>query len=71
MDAQRTVYKCLNCCDVRWVCEDHPHEPWDPSEGCKICGGAGAACKLCNTGSPPDMPPGFKVIVEVGNENAQ
>jgi hypothetical protein len=47
-------FKCLSCEDKRWVCEDHPHQPWDEADGCALCGGAGAACRLCNTGSPPD-----------------
>lgn len=56
-------YRCLNCMDQRWVCEDHPHVPWDEGEGC--CGGAGIPCPMCNTERPPANPPGFQVIAEV------
>lgn len=34
---------CPTCRGARWVCEDHPAEPW-PHEG---CGGAGVPC-VCN-----------------------
>jgi len=28
------------------------------------CGGAGAPCPACNNGSPPKLPPGFKIDLE-------
>jgi hypothetical protein len=34
---------CPVCLGARWVCEDHPDQPWE-HDG---CGGAGAAC-VCN-----------------------
>lgn len=56
------VYRCLQCQDQRWVCADHPAVPWGEGEGC--CDAEGVPCPACNTGSPPDNPPGFTVIAD-------
>lgn len=42
-------YKCRNCSDAGWVCENHPDMPWggtssDP-HACEC--GAGAPCRVC------------------------
>jgi hypothetical protein len=59
-------YHCLNCCDLRWVCEDHMNKPWpgagklaaeDHGRKCS-CGGAGLPCQSCNTEAPAANPPG-------------
>ena len=36
---------CDICCGVRWVCENHPDQAWDPN-GCEC--GAGDPCPKCN-----------------------
>jgi hypothetical protein len=41
------IYTCLNCQDLRWVCESHEHRPWDP-DGNQCCGGPGMPCPMCN-----------------------
>ena len=58
------MYKCLNCEDEGWVCENHSNVPWRVDN---CCGGAGEPCKFCNMtdkNTPPRMPPGFKTIKE-------
>lgn len=42
MTEPRLVF-CTVCKDSRWVCEDHPRQPWE-HDGCN---GAGVAC-ACN-----------------------
>ncbi len=39
--------KCQTCDDYRWVCENHPDNPWEGNRACE-CGGAGAPCPKCN-----------------------
>jgi len=46
---------------TRWVCEAHPHQPWEGEYACG-CGAPGKPCPLCNATdgiNPPKMPPGF------------
>src|ERR1700680_1505171 len=53
--------KCTLCEDCGWVCENHPHKPWEGEHACN-CGGAGAPCAWCNQNDaehPPRMPGGF------------
>jgi hypothetical protein len=38
---------CRRCQDARWVCENHPDEPWTPAHEAE-CGGAGMPCPVCN-----------------------
>jgi hypothetical protein len=60
------TYKCLNCQDERWVCENHEHKPWNVPEadgGCSC--GAGMPCELCNPcdrDNPPAWPPGTVAV---------
>lgn len=35
---------CKSCDDTGWVCEDHPHIPWQGVNSCD-CGGAGMPCR--------------------------
>lgn len=46
---------CLRCHGERWVCEAHPDRPWPHDD----CPGPGDPCPACNSGEPPEMPPGF------------
>ena len=58
---------CPICKGERWVCENHPNQPWNAS-GCEC--GAGEPCRICNPctrDNPPAMPPGFRVICQVGD----
>jgi hypothetical protein len=68
---ERSTYKCLNCQDQRWVCENHPHVSWNPDNGgADCCGGAGMPCELCNPctrDEPPAFPPGMTVIETFGH----
>ena len=53
--------KCALCEDFGWVCENHPHKPWEGEHACN-CGAAGAPCPWCNQSDaehPPRMPDGF------------
>jgi hypothetical protein len=50
--------KCARCDGCRWVYEAHRERPL---EGPVACGAAGMPCPICNTGDPPEIPPGFKV----------
>ncbi len=38
---------CARCDNCRWVCENHPDQPWLGDYACE-CGGAGAPCPVCN-----------------------
>jgi hypothetical protein len=54
---------CGTCQGARWVCEDHPDQPWgsDYPGACR-CGGAGMPCPVCNgskKGERPAMPADF------------
>jgi hypothetical protein len=56
-----TPVKCTLCKGIGWVCENHPHKPWEGERACN-CGGAGAPCPWCNQSDaehPPRMPDGF------------
>jgi hypothetical protein len=62
--------KCTVCKDARWVCEDHPDKPWDGAsdvpEACH-CGGAGAPCPACNPCDDdhrPEMPEGYRSLID-------
>jgi hypothetical protein len=53
--------KCIHCDGGRWVCENHPDQPWLGAHSCS-CSGAGIPCPICNPSdedTPPRMPPGF------------
>jgi hypothetical protein len=53
--------KCALCKDSGWVCENHPHRPWDGRFACGF-GGVGAPCPECsgtNDGNTPRMRSGF------------
>lgn len=55
--------KCLAYEGTRWVCENHPDQPWDGPHAC-ACGAAGAPCPRCNPATmdePPRLPKGFKL----------
>lgn len=61
---------CPVCHGARWVCEDHPGKPWDDAsehpDACH-CGGAGAPCTACNhcdRETAPEMPPGYRTILD-------
>ena len=65
MDAE-----CAICKGARWVCEDHIDKPWsgasDAPDACH-CGGAGAPCPACNpcdAEHKPEMPEGYKSIID-------
>ena len=65
MDAE-----CRICKGARWVCEDHPDKPWDGAsdapEACH-CRGAGVPCLACNPSDrehPPEMPEGYKSLID-------
>ncbi len=60
------TFACLNCEDNLWVCEGHPHRPWNGGEGC--CGAAGMPCAVCNTGPVPAMEPGTVLICSLLDE---
>jgi hypothetical protein len=48
---------CSRCQNRRWVCEDHPLQPWDvDGDGCNLCGGAGDPCPDCNPRAPYLLP---------------
>ena len=52
---------CPICFGLGWVCENHPHKPWEGERACN-CGGDGAPCSWCNQNDaepPPRMPDGF------------
>jgi hypothetical protein len=42
---------CPTCRGVGWVCENHPHKPYDDELGCAC--GEGIPCE-CNDSTPPD-----------------
>jgi len=53
--------KCTICKDTAWVCENHPHRPWEGRFACG-CGAAGAPCPECNGTNDrdgPRLPSGF------------
>ncbi|MHC2251075.1 hypothetical protein ACVILK_000767 [Bradyrhizobium embrapense] len=57
------------CDDTRWVCENHPDQPWTGNHACQ-CGGAGAPCPKCNKpgdGDIPQLPRGFRNMFEKRN----
>ena len=61
---------CEICGDARWVCEDHVDKPWggasEREDACH-CGGAGMPCPACNQTQgiePPEMPPGYRSIID-------
>jgi hypothetical protein len=59
---------CALCEDCCWVCENHPHKPWEGVHACN-CGGAGAPCPWCNKpddGEAPRMPKGTIVNFRKG-----
>jgi transcriptional regulator with XRE-family HTH domain len=51
------TFKCLNCQDEMWVCENHRDKPWDKpeSEGGCSCG-AGMPCAVCNPTDRDNQP---------------
>jgi hypothetical protein len=53
---------CTHCAGIGWVCEGHPHLPWDEVKGCECS--AGEPCPYCNStdGEVPRMPPGTTII---------
>ena len=62
--------QCKVCGDAPWVCENHPDKAWadesDSADACH-CGGAGAPCPACNPcddENPPEMPPGFRTMLD-------
>jgi hypothetical protein len=55
VDGRLTSFKCPQCEDTGWVCEDHPDTPWDGDHACS-CGAAGMPCPRCNP-SDLDHPP--------------
>ena len=62
--------ECEVCGGARWVCEDHPHKPWDGASGrddaCH-CGGPEMPCAVCNRTAgqePPEMPPGYRTMID-------
>ena len=55
-------HTCKNCGGERWVCEDHPAQPWN-AEGCQC--GAGMPCSWCNPcdeHNPPAFAPDTELI---------
>ncbi len=60
---------CPYCQGEGWVCENHERLAWNENKpgGCEC--GAGAPCRLCNSGSPteaPLLPPGSTIICGFG-----
>ncbi|MGY3607696.1 MULTISPECIES: hypothetical protein [unclassified Bradyrhizobium] len=52
---------CAGCDNSRWVCENHPDQPWLGVHAC-TCGGAGMPCPFCNKrdeDTAPDLPKEF------------
>jgi hypothetical protein len=43
------------CQGERWICEEHPDQPWPHDD----CAGPGEPCPLCNDPNNPEMPQGF------------
>lgn len=58
------IAMCPRCRDERFVCEQHPTQPWPHDD----CAGPGVPCPLCNAGDRPDLPDGFKVIATTREE---
>jgi len=62
--------ECTVCHGARWVCEDHIDKPWDGASddaGACHCGGAGAPCPACNPSDSeqrPEMPDGYRSIID-------
>ena len=55
------MMKCHRCQDARWVCENHPDNPWGAGHG-ECCGGAGVPCpKACGSFTPNTPEPGATV----------
>jgi len=60
-DRAPEIVKCPRCYGARWVCENHPNEPWNGDHS-KRCDGAGMPCPGCNEpheGERPDMEDNF------------
>lgn len=60
------MYKCLNCLDSGYVCENHPHKPWagySEEESACDCG-AGMYCANCNKDGTAFVE-GHKIIASV------
>lgn len=62
--------ECPICKGARWVCEDHTDKPWDGASGAPEachCGGAGVPCLACNSCDrehPPEMPEGYRPLID-------
>jgi hypothetical protein len=53
---------CFRCDGTRFVCEEHPHLPWQDSPRACNCGAPGNACPICNESdaeTAPAMPKEF------------
>lgn len=63
-----------DCCHVcggeKWVCENHPENPWNDGNP-ECCGGAGMPCQTCNKKEIPQMPPGSTVIWSRFNDDEE
>jgi hypothetical protein len=55
---------CERCRNTGWVCERHPHKPWDGLRACG-CGAARMPCPRCAPDDGWDKPP---VITELNAE---
>jgi hypothetical protein len=58
---------CSNCDSTGWMCERHRDRPAAENSQCFDARGCGEAtpCRICNTGVPPRMLPGFEADFEV------
>ena len=60
---------CEICGDARWVCEDHVDKPWVAPVSVKMPAtaavpGCRAACNQTQGIEPPEMPPGYRSIID-------
>jgi hypothetical protein len=54
--------KCNICEDSGWICDNHPHRPWEGNHACS-CGGAPCPhCNGTNDRAAPRMPSGFRAV---------
>jgi hypothetical protein len=55
---------CARCDNCRWVCENHPDQPWEGPRACG-CGAPGDPCPVCNSrideDTEPELPEDFEV----------
>jgi len=57
---------CTLCGGERWVCEQHPSQPWPHGN----CAGARAPCPVCqDPADPPTLPPDLGSIVSTDDND--